>query len=336
MRIKETEILEWALEKFKELTHLNVNLLTTEERAVDGRIDAIIDIEGKTYNVEIKIALNTTLVNLLINQYEEMENRLILITKYVNPNMADLLKKNNIQFIDTAGNAFINQKQLHIYIIGQKILNELADKKQNKIFRPTGLKVVFTLLINPGLEKTTYREIAKKADVALGTVNWVMRDLKMRNYLIDIGDTGRKLIHKKELLDRWVTTYPDNFRKQMLLGKYRAPSKDWWEHIDFDGKGVFMGGELAAAQLTKYLKPQDHIIYIEGKYLNEFIQRHRLRPDPNGNIEILKKFWKKELKWDYDHMVPPILIYADLLNTGDPRNRETAKIIYDKEIHRYI
>jgi len=336
MKTKETEILEKALDKFRELTHLNVNLLTTEERAVDNRIDAIIDIEGRTYDVEIKPTLNTALANLLINRYKELDKQLIFITRYVNPQMADVLKKNNIQFIDIVGNAYIDQKHLHIYIIGQKIKNDIVDQKQNRIFKPTGLKVVFTLLINPGLENKTYRNIAAKADVALGTVNWIMHDLKMRNYLIDISNTGRILINKKELLDRWVTTYPDNLRKHMLFGKYRAPNEDWWENIDFNKKEAFLGGEFAAAQLTKYLKPQDHIIYVEGVYFKHFIQQHRLILDPNGKIEILKKFWKKEIQWDYNHMVPPILVYADLLNTGDPRNRETAKIIYDEEILRYI
>ncbi len=336
IKTSETEILEKAIDKFRELTHQKINLLKAEPRVVDGRLDAIIDIEDKTFEVEIKLTLNTALVNLLINQYRDHDNRLILVTQYVNPNMANVLKENNIQFMDVAGNAYINQEQLHIYIIGQKIKNDLVDKKQNKIFKPTGLKVVFTLLINPGLEKKTYRDIAAAADVALGTVNWIMHDLRMRNYLIDIGGTGRKLIHKKELLDKWVTTYPDNLRKQMLFGKYRTQNTDWWEKIDFNRKEAFLGGELAAAQLTGYLKPQDHIVYIEGRYRNELIQKHRLIPDPNGRIEILKKFWKMELPWDYDHMVPPILVYADLLNTGDPRNRETAKIVYDQEIHRYI
>jgi hypothetical protein len=49
----------------------------------------------------------------------------------------------------------------------------------------------------------------------------------------------------------------------------------------------------------------------------------------------MRKFWKFE-NHGYVDMVHPILVYADLLATGDPRNIETAKIIYEKDIVRYI
>ena len=49
----------------------------------------------------------------------------------------------------------------------------------------------------------------------------------------------------------------------------------------------------------------------------------------------MKKFWNFENN-DYPGLTHPILIYADLLATGDPRNIETAKIIYEKDIVRYL
>ncbi len=38
----------------------------------------------------------------------------------------------------------------------------------------------------------------------------------------------------------------------------------------------------------------------------------------------------------YEDMVNPILIYADLIATGDQRNIETAKVIYDQYLIRYF
>jgi hypothetical protein len=40
------------------------------------------------------------------------------------------------------------------------------------------LKVIYGFLCNPGLENRTYREIAAETDVALGTVDWIMKELK--------------------------------------------------------------------------------------------------------------------------------------------------------------
>ena len=47
-------------------------------------------------------------------------------------------------------------------------------------------------------------------------------------------------------------------------------------------------------------------------------------------------FWEFEYPWKNRNIVPPILIYADLLATGDTRNIETADIIYEQEIDRFI
>lgn len=336
MKVKENEILEKAIEVFQEITDLNASILVAEERVVDNTIDAVVDIGGRTCYVEVKLNLNTALVALLVNYEKRINQPLVVVTRYVTPNMAIVLRQNDVQFIDTAGNAYINLGNIYVYIIGQKEKQLLIEHKKNRLFKPTGLKVIFALLNNPGLENHTYRKVAEIAQVALGTVNWIMRDLRIRNYLIDIDKTGRRIIHKRELLERWVTTYPDNLRKGLLLGKYKAGNENWIENVKMKKREVFWGGERAAGIITKYLRPQNTILYIDENYLHKFVKDNRLINTQNGNIEILKKFWLYKTEKDNNNIVPPILIYADLLSTGEPRNRETAQALYEKEIYRYI
>jgi len=54
--------------------------------------------------------------------------------------------------------------------------------------------------------------------------------------------------------------------------------------------------------------------------------------DPDGDAEVLEAFWQFEFDWPHPELVPPLLIYADLLATGDARNLETARIIYEQEL----
>ena len=56
----------------------------------------------------------------------------------------------------------------------------------------------------------------------------------------------------------------------------------------------------------------------------------KLRKATDGDIEILKPFWKFDHKLADQGIVPPLLVYTDLMATGDARNIETAGIIYDK------
>jgi len=104
--------------------------------------------------------------------------------------------------------------------------------------------------------------------------------------------------------------------------------------------GAHWGGEVAAAKLTEYLKPQLVTIYAK-KTPGKLLLMHRLRKEPDGNVEVLNTFWNFDHRWtnlDEKHrdLVHPILIYADLLATGDARNIETAEIIYEREITRFI
>lgn len=67
-----------------------------------------------------------------------------------------------------------------------------------------------------------------------------------------------------------------------------------------------------------------------------FQLNYHLESVANGNIELLQKFWHFKDEWEEKGLVPPLLVYADLIASGDPRNLETAKMIYEQELDRYI
>ena len=56
-------------------------------------------------------------------------------------------------------------------------------------------------------------------------------------------------------------------------------------------------------------------------------------------MRLYKTLWPESLGFEKEAalrgVVPPVLAYADLLATGDPRNREVAGMIYDEYIARY-
>lgn len=54
-----------------------------------------------------------------------------------------------------------------------------------------------------------------------------------------------------------------------------------------------------------------------------------LRVDEDGEIFVYNKFWKKI---DLDTTVPAILIYADLMGSGNSRNIEAAQRILEHEL----
>jgi hypothetical protein len=62
----------------------------------------------------------------------------------------------------------------------------------------------------------------------------------------------------------------------------------------------------------------------------------KIRQDINGNIELRERFWNCENPELDKTMVPPLLVYADLMATGDPRNIETAQMIFTDYLQRHF
>jgi hypothetical protein len=340
MKTKDAEekVLQKALEALQKATKLTAEARPDrfdEPYGPDARIRITWQDMEWNFAAEIKNRLTRAMVGGAVQQLTKYPEKGVIVTRYVTPQMADLLKEMDIPFVDTVGNVYINEPPLFIFIKGNRLADRQRAEPLTRAFRPAGLQVVFALLCNPGLEDLPFREIAKVATVALGTVTWVIQDLKQMGYLIDMGTRGRRLVRKDNLLARWVTTYPEQLRPKQLIGRYMTENNDWWKALDLTDFQAYWGGEIGAAHLTEYLKPQIVTIYTH-KPLGKLLLQNRIRKDPGGDIEILRVFWKFQYNQVYPDMVHPLLIYADLLATGDARNIETAKIIHEQHLTRFI
>jgi hypothetical protein len=339
-RIKENEILNLALEALRKNLPIQVEfdevepVHPTKQRA-DFLLRMVIDGKEMRYYVEAKANITKTDKLLAMVRKGEFEHPFLLVTKYINAQMAEQLKQDGIEFIDTAGNAFINQPPLYIFVKGNRPPDIVKHIPVKRAFRPAGLRTIYAFLCKPGLENKTYREIAGVTGVALGTVDWIMKELKDLGYLLDMGKRGNRLVEKEKLLQRWVTAYPEQLRPKLTLGRFRG-EYGWWQQKHFDPIMAQWGGEAAAAKLTQYLQPQIITIYTTPEQLNQLLIENRLKRDQMGEVEILKRFWKPAEPWARKDVVHPILIYTDLLATGNERNIEAAKIIYEKHIIRLI
>lgn len=340
----EKAILEQALKAFKENVTLQVETkIAGQQPHLRENADYLlqIDIQRKKllFAADVKINITEAHVGMLAHvRTKEVHNPYLLVAGHINERMADRLKQEGIQFIDAAGNAYVNQPPLYIFIKGNRMPDIIRPPQVGRAFKPTGLQVLYAFLCNPDLENKPYREIAAAANVALGTVGWLMRELKELGYLIDMGKKGFKLTRKEELLQRWVTEYPEKLRPKLLLGRFKAiqDQLDQLRKINLNPDNAQWGGEIAAAKFTKYLKPQIITIYTDPHYLNKLLAENRLRKDTEGDVEILQRFWRPFKEARPEGTVHPVLVYADLLATGNQRNIETAKIIYEQYIIRLI
>ena len=348
--IKEKDMFDQAIEALRQAAGLDIEVTHYEQAGTHKRADAYVNIahNNKNYEfvVEVKNVDRFATVAQVKYQLEAFNKAPLLIAPKLTEAAANNCKELGLNFIDLAGNAYINVPDFFILIKGQKLdqqqHNPMHTFKGNKVLTPTNLRMVFALLCKPELLNAPYREIAKVAGIALGAVGWGFNDLAARALTLGDGKkNNRVLIQNEKLIQEWVTNYPIKLRPKLNPRRFKANNLDWWKHLDVKHFNAQWGGEVAADKLTNYLKPNFFTLYLHGndmkKNMNKLIVENRLVPDPNGDIEILEAFWGFD---DADFLpeplnkeiVPTLLVYADLIASNDPRNLETAKIIYEKLI----
>jgi hypothetical protein len=134
--------------------------------------------------VVIRLGLTPRTVEVVANQIKNLapqKERPLLITDYIRPGEAESLKHNKVEFIDTAGNVYLNQPPLYVDIIGRKKPEKPLRAK--RAFQKTGLKLIYVLLRQPQAINWNYRELANAAGIALGTVSWILADLREMGFI---------------------------------------------------------------------------------------------------------------------------------------------------------
>jgi hypothetical protein len=340
MRLPEREhkLLEDALAAFTRATGLHAAILAKEPKAAEGRRpDAVIEVQGPGKRlqlfVEIKAVDRAIALATAKQQLEPFGEQGVLVTPYLTAELATHCRaKLDLQFLDTAGNAYLRAPGLYVFIRGERPRGGVGPAVGTRGGgTATALRLVFALLCKPELLNAPYRDIVRAAGVALGAVGWVFFDLQGRGYVLGGERTrNRRLVDPGRLLDEWVTNYPIKLRPRLNPRRFRVADPHWWQKTQLP-EGAFWGGEVAAAKLTEHLNPAAYTVYIDParrhEGIGQLVRRHQLRADPDGQLEILDTFWNFPGAARQPEIVPPLLVYADLLASLDPRNLEIAKRI---------
>ena len=260
----------------------------------------------------------------------------LLVTEYLTPPMAKKLREQKQQFADAAGNVYLEAPGLLVFVTGRKPQADPLVPHAGKAQTMTGLKVTFALLCDPLLADAPQRAIAATAGVALGAVPAVLADLQRAGHVLVLAKR-RQLHARKRLLDEWALDYARRLRPKTLQATYTVKDFDTWPQWQLD-EGVIWGGEPAANLLVDYLRPG--VLTVYAQQLPPLLQaRHQMRKLRLAHLEGRVLEWRKPF-WGAlpvaarPDAVPPVLVYADLLATGDARCIETAQMVYDQHLAR--
>ncbi|TDC48367.1 hypothetical protein E1212_21415 [Jiangella ureilytica] len=253
------------------------------------------------------------------------EGDAVLVTEHVSREAARQFRKHEVQFLDAAGNMYVRHDGVYLWAVGQPPRVVRPREQPTRAFRRVGLQVLLGLLAEPTLVQAPYREIAGATGASLGAVPPVIRELRGLGYVVG-PDEQRSLQRQDELLTSWVDAYGQTLRPKLLIDRFRADDPRWWVNVRPSRHEIAWGGETAAAVLTNVLRPEATTIYADS-LPKDVIVAARLRRDPNGNVDIRRRFWTGRLPTPHSDVVPAPLIYADLIAAGDARSAQAAERI---------
>lgn len=268
----------------------------------------------------------------------------LVLMDHVSAKTAERLRAANQPFMDCSGNAFLNLPGLYLFVSGRKADRstqlQFGRHPAGKLFKKSGIKLIFLILSDPALDSeqggdalnSNMRKLAANAGLSIGSVSELFAEMKDRGFLISDG-SSRRLVNRRALFEGWLHGYAE-YRLRVKQRCFRAEEIGWWESRTPAQDGFYWGGEPAASLLTGgFLSPGKLTLYTT-QALFDLIVETNLQPSASGgNVELVEPLPKSE--WQHG-CVHPLVVYADLLRSGDERNAETAKRIYEKNLRDVI
>lgn len=324
----EVELVAGALDALHASTHIQGKIV--DDAASDADVVVLLEINGRKlrYHCAVKKKVDRYALPLdLLNRLDNAQHTL-LVSSPLSPDMANRCRDIGLQFIDTAGNAYINDGAgIYVHVTGRRENAERQLPTDNTI-TPTVLRMMFAFLAEPALLNAPYRDISVGARISTGAIGKGFETLESRG-LIGTAAGGKRMIRTPELfLNEWASGYAGRLKPK--LRKYRFATDNFDHFLNWvpDLALSAYGGERAAMYLAGHLKPEECTIYVDmddKNALRDIVKNFRLRADPQGRIEIVEMFWNPEHFVEWFPTAPPHLIYADLLATHNSRNIAAAR-----------
>ena len=241
----------------------------------------------------------------------------LVVRPFVSPRTAEALRRTGVQYLDYAGNAWVEFGDVLIDVQGRPRPAEVSQSAPvtGNLFSRGRMQVIFALLAWPELWDKPQRDLAHTAGVSLGQAHNTLGLLAEAGYHAEGPRRGQTT-----LLDVWAAAFPTGLARHLTLGSYRG-EVDTFKPTQ-DEEGVWLSGEQAVVEM---LRPASMTLYVVELDPRLAIV-NRWRSDGEPNVVVRRKFWNApdDASSSGVHEAPWPLVYADLLASRDPRVRGAA------------
>jgi hypothetical protein len=250
---------------------------------------------------------------------------LILFARSVPRKIGRYLGEHGINYVDQAGNCRFQ--------IGADFMAVIEGQPPIKVpgtgrgIATPGYRVLFTILAEPELLNAPVRTLAEAAAVSKTTAAETIARL-VTDGLVGPIQGQRRIMDPKILLDRWVVGY-ETMRPRLIMGRFRTQDPDpaaLEERLEKElGESIVWawGGGSAAMRITKHYRGEETVLHVCDP-ANDLPRRLRALPAIDGSLIIQRTPNKSAFDGVAPRTVHPLLVFAELMASINPRAREAA------------
>ena len=329
MIVEKTELIDSALKNIEMLFGLKMQYHAFSNAKGD-LLDGVIRIDYVHFGCLVYQRVTQYNINSILSLCMRVRNAgdlpILVIAGEINTGLMQRLHENDIHVMDSAGNCYIQYDKLMVFCQGQK--NVIAAGKETLSFKDPGLKVLYFVLSDLSNINLPFRDIQAQTGVGLATISKLFSSLKQSGYLF-ISSTGRHLKKTEGLLNVFVDNYCRVMKPKakMATMDFLPGGRERWAEMILP-KGMQWGGEPGAYLYDKFLLPEIWEIYSSVASTSLITSRIAI-PARDGKIRVYRKFW---IDNNESTTAPALIVYADLMGSGDDRCIEAAQRILNHEL----
>jgi len=298
----------------------------------DGRADLVIHLRAgkRTHHLEVEVkphrVLSPAVLGQLIEHPKRRRSQVMLFARHVPTALGERLSENDIAYLDLAGNCHLRLGDDHfVHVEGKKPPDYVPVMPTRE--REPGFHIYFALAARPELASAPVRQLAELAGTGKSAAADVVSRLVHDGVLAKTRQR-RMVVHRDQLIERWVVAYMDRARSKWLAGRFRPAERDA-DAIEKRVAGALrgttwgFGGSAAAMRLDRFYRGPETVVHLkEGRA--DLPALLRAPPDREGPLSVIVTPIPLAFESPEPDTVHPLLVYSELVAANDDRSLQAA------------
>lgn len=310
---------------------IRAEFIPSRDATSDGHVDLVVPYADarERFTVEItRTHLSYALASGLIARARGRGEDRLLFAPYVPSNLGSELADGRLSYVDAVGNCHIavgRGRHLLAHVEGRKPARGTSARTAGRV---PSHQLAFAILARPALIDAPVRDIAVAAGIGKTAAAENLNRLALQGFVAR-SRAGATLVRKRELLDRWLAAYADVLRPNAIIGTYRTQAVEpnaLEQHMEavWGGRRWALGGGAAAWRMTHDYRGPETVVHVEAAPLDA-LRELRAIPARDGPLTLLRASGTIAYDGVAPHLAHPLLVYAEMAVSPDPRMREAAQ-----------